>query len=236
MSKLRFFQKQQRLARFLRGTLHPEVAARLATRGFGPAERTEGETLLAEAVRARAARAPALHAADVSVERCEALEKAWVPVAQATLQRGAPDVLVAALAGVQRSEGLDVLFMLRLFVERVRALRASAAAGDVHAAKLLERRGLGEAKLVEIEAALAEANAAKPAAVASGVDAEEAEARAWAFFVEWSRIARTLVKEPALLRAMGFRKPRSAAEEGEPAEPKGPPDAPVAPPAPQPVA
>lgn len=224
MSKIRFFQKQQRLLRFLRGSRTPETAARLAARGFSPAERARGEALLVEAIRARAALPARLvqpRGADDALARCAALERAWVPLAQATLEARAPALAARVFDGLGRTTGLEVLVGLAAFAARLRALRDGDAEEQATAA-VLEARGLGAATLDEIEQAVAEARAEPPAVPGPALPdqaAEAAEREAWAFYKEWSRIARTVVREPALLRAMGFRGARARAGEEVPEGP-----------------
>ena len=218
MSRLRFQQKQQRVLRFLRGSIHPAVFGRLVTRGFSTAVYDEGNALLANAVFTRSEAAPRASPADnPAVAKVAELEKLWVPVAQASLERRHPAVFEPLFRGYQRVGGVDVILMVRLFVERSRALAAQADDESRAAVALLASRGLTAAVVDEMDAALAAAmKAARPIVAAPPGEADEAERAMWDYYLEWSRIARTVIKEPELRRAMGFLDPRARPIEPEP--------------------
>ncbi len=236
MTKLRFHQKEQRVLRFLKGSLHAKVLERLKTRGFTPATHEQGQSLLAEAVRARSAVAPRNAPSESLVPRLQELERTWVPVAQASLEDRFPKVYEELFRGYQRVTGIDVLLMLRVFVDRLRALGDETDEESRAAAQLLAERGLTPEVAAEIDALLAQAM--KPAAPAPAPEPDpdealEAERAMWRFYLEWSRIARTLVRERQLRRTLGFRDGKQASDPEVPdpapvtgavqtAEPSGP--------------
>jgi hypothetical protein len=57
-------------------------------------------------------------------------------------------------------------------------------------------------------------------------DFEQAETDLWAWYLEWSEIARTAIKQKQLLRALGFRRDTGGEESDEP---EAPPVAPALP-------
>ncbi len=209
MAKLRFHQKEQKVLRFLQGALHAQVVARLRDRGFTEAVHEQGQELLAKAVRTRSAVKPRVGDTERLVPRIEDLEKAWVPVAQASLEVRFPQVYEELFHGYQRTTGVDVILMMRLFVERLRALREKTDEESRAAIALLAERGLTDEVDRAVEALLAQAMVPARPAEAHRADALEAETAMWRFYIEWSRIARTVVKERALRRALGFRDNRA---------------------------
>lgn len=99
--------------------------------------------------------------------------------------------------------------------------------GDPRIAELAQKTAIvrGERDLLggltgdvvrDIEAVLAQAMVPARPAEAHRADALEAEVAMWRFYIEWSRTARTVVKERALRRALGFRDNKG----GEPEAPE----------------
>ena len=68
--KLRFHQKEQRVLRFLKGSINPVVLERLKTRGFTMAIHAQGQDLLADAVRTRSAVPPRVAPAESLIRPC----------------------------------------------------------------------------------------------------------------------------------------------------------------------
>ena len=120
-----------------------------------------------------------------------------------------PQVYEELFHGYQRTTGVDVILMMRLFVERLRALREKTDEESRAAIALLAERGLTDEVDRAVEALLAQAMVPARPAEAHRADALEAETAMWRFYIEWSRIARTVVKERALRRALGFRDNRA---------------------------
>ena len=90
--------------------------------------------------------------------------------------------------------------------------------GDEQAAvALLGQRGLNDAALTEAEGVLAQVQTApQPAAVPiDPVDPEVAQQAMWPWYLEWSMIARTAIRNGTPPRALGFLRRGSAVESDE---------------------
>src|SRR5215218_6922289 len=103
MSRLRFHQKQQRVLRFLKGSLHPLVLERLKKRGFTLAVYEHGQDLLARAVIARSSVPPRRTQSESLVPRLVELERMWVPLAEASLEGRFPAAHEDLFRGYQRT-------------------------------------------------------------------------------------------------------------------------------------
>lgn len=105
----------------------------------------------------------------------------------------APDV--AGFAGVT----------VREFLDRIAALEQSKRKEQLAARELLRVRGLNEARIAEARELLHRCTTLQAPAPAMPGPTRAAELDAvWAFYLEWSEVARTVVKEPRLLRKLGF--------------------------------
>lgn len=109
-------------------------------------------------------------------------------------------------------------------LKRLDALRAATDEASRAAVVKLESRGATAAVLDDLRAMLekvttvADAPVA-PAPTAQELSAREADAEAmWAYYLEWSAIARVAIKDRAVLRALGFGSARRKATEEEETE------------------
>jgi hypothetical protein len=119
-----------------------------------------------------------------------------------------------------QTEGAAVLVSVSTFVERWENLGKSKekggpdAEGD-DARKILAKRGLtktviDEAKQLLARAGKLESVAELPPAAAGDHDFEEAERQLWDWYLEWSTIVQTAIKDRRLLRELGFRRASSS--------------------------
>ncbi|XXT20441.1 hypothetical protein WME94_02575 [Sorangium sp. So ce429] len=161
---------------------------------------------------------------------------------------------VVAITNTQ-TEGAAVLVSVSTFVERWDSLGKSKekggpdAEGD-EARKILAKRGLTKAVIDEAKQLLARAGklesiADVPPAAANDEDFDKAEQQLWDWYLEWSTIVQTAIKDRRILRELGFRRTSSskaaaaegpAGEEAEEEEAEEESDAEVAEPAAEPGA
>ena len=145
-----------------------------------------------------------------------------------------------------QTEGPEVAITVRTFVDRYDELVAADqkyGAEGPKAQQLLNNRGVTAAVVAEAKAMLdALTHVAQPAepasAEAEAAQLEEAEAAMWAWYLEWSKVARVAIKQRLLLKELGFLTSRRGATDEEeevdittPTLPTTPTTSPIAPPA-----
>ncbi len=109
------------------------------------------------------------------------------------------------LLNLSQTSGPALAVSVRVLHERLVALRSSDVEADQRASELLEKRGLTPAVLDEARDALTRlsrppARAAAAPEAGRGATVDEL----WHWYLEWSQIARAALREPALLRVLGF--------------------------------
>lgn len=229
-------QKAGRVLDFLLGLRNPRALAALTRFGFGPSDREEGWTLLKAT-------------SDVSfdfdpgpaqlnpkiVKELDDWENQWFNIIDATLSRRYPEVREKVFLNLSQTEGPPVILSVGTLVKRIEALGAeSASPREKEARALLATRGLDDVAMVEVKKLLGAAEVPADAPVIE-LDADaraEAEEAMWAWYLEWSRIARQAITNRKLLRGLGFLERRSGGATEEEAEA---PAAPAPSPAPAPV-
>jgi hypothetical protein len=232
MAKLTVGQKAQRVVDLLLGLRNPRIASALTKHGFTNEDLAEGWTLLQRVTRTKLDALPGEPPDPSLLRKLDEWENDWFPIAIATLQRRAPQAYEALFRNLSQTEGPEVVMSVTTFIERLERL-------DQTTKELLHRRGLtsdvvGQAKqLLSTLGSIAAVSEPQPADV-SAAEFEKAENDLWAWYLEWSEIARTAIKQKQLLRAMGFRRDTST-DDPEETEPESPPT--VSPPtvSPQPV-
>jgi len=168
--------------------------------------------------------------------KLDAWENQWFPIAQAALERRFPAVHARFFLNLTQTEGPEVAITVRTFVDRYDELGAGDAKYGAEAKKaqeLLISRGVTMAVITEAKDLLSKLSrvAEPPEAVSphqQEAELEKAEADMWAWYLEWSKIARIAVKQRALLKQLGFLVARRGTDEED--EPEVTPPDPVAPP------
>ncbi len=219
MARLTIGQKCERVLRFLRGLSEPRVAAALLPFGFSQADWDEGWELLRSATGSRLS-VPSASPPDPSVlERLDAWENQWFPVIGASLRRRHPAVYEQLFLNLSQAEGLEVTVTVSTLLSRLSELdRAPEGAA---ALALLQKRGFGAAQRNEAAELLdqfGEITPESPTVEQSAQEREAAEAALWDWYLEWSTIARSVVKGRRQLRQLGF-----LASSGSSDEPEAPP-------------
>jgi hypothetical protein len=216
MAKLSLGDKVERVIKLLLGLRNPKIAEVLMAHGFSDEDLQEGWELLRQVTRTRLALVPSAATMDPTLlQRLDEWENRWFRIAAATLKRRAPKVYASMFLNLVQTEGAAVIVSVGTFVERYDLLSAPADKGGMgtagkEAKKLLEKRGMkaeviGEAR--DLLKRLGAVETAKPAKDAPPEeDYSKAETELWAWYLEWSDIARTAIKDRRQLRQLGFLK------------------------------
>jgi hypothetical protein len=228
MPKLAIGSKTQKALRFIMGLRNALIYNALVQYGFTEAHLRDGIARLT-AVTTRRLGTPAPWVQPPRVLRAiDDFENEWFPIARVALEQHFPVIAKEVFLRLVQSTGPEAAITVRTFVSRVRALESGAgvyAVDGAAARALLTERGLTEARIVAVEALLAELGAGTPTPVPQvDTQAIEAEERAlWSWYLEWSTIARVAIRDRRHLRALGFLQSRTGAdEEAEPADEEAP--------------
>ena len=208
-------QKHGRFIQFLRGLHHPRVATLLTRHGLRQEDYDQAFLLLRGAV-GRKLNIPRYVAPDPSVfERLDTWENRWFPIIKASLRHQFPEVHDTVFLNLAQTDGPDVMVSVDTLVRRLRELQAEDSETARAAMELLERRGVTEEVLAEAERELGQI-VTKPELIdepASPEDRAAAEAAMWDWYLEWSTIARQVIRDRNLLRMLGFLQNRTSSDE-----------------------
>jgi hypothetical protein len=164
------------------------------------------------------------------------------------LQRHYPRVADQLFLNLSQTEGAEVVVSVGTFIERMAQMAEGAepyGPEGPEARALLARRGLTAERVAEAEAQLDQLGTIReqlqPQPTAE--EQEQAGRELWAWYLEWSSIARAAIRDRRLLRTLGFLQSRrssaSDVEDGDDAlvdeDDSDEPDAPVAAPGAAPV-
>ena len=203
MPKVSTDERLKRVMKFLMASNEPKIANLLALRGFSEEDRQEGWTLLDKATGRHLAVSPGAGTFSTNykkvVESLDDWENTWFDVADAALGRKFPAVRDRLFTNLSKVSGSEVVLTVKTFLGRIAELEQSGDDGKA-AVELLARRGLNRERLDEAGALMAsletEQVTDEVAVDDSAVKAERDEAFTdmWAWFKDWSKTARTVVK------------------------------------------
>ena len=236
MAKMTIGQKAERVLTLLLALRNVRIAGTLARHGFTNADLQEGWTLLRSVTRTQLD-AP-INEAPVDNDALQALdewENKWFVITSATLQRRAPNVHEVLFRNLSQTEGVEVIVSVGTFLDRWVNIDKPVADGGLdqdgkEAKKIMAKRGLTTAVINDAKALVAKLRHVDgPLPDLEKIEAEEAnfekaERELWAWYLEWSAIARNAIKQRSLLKKLGFLQDngRSADEDGENAEEQNP--------------
>ncbi len=205
--------KAKRVLVFLVGLRVHAIAVALEAFGLTAAELQRGWSLFGDVVRTKLAVGGAPSPAIVS--ELDAWENVWFPVVSASLKGRYPDVHAVVFKNLAQSSGLSVVMVVRTLIERLDGLSRPIAEGGVGALAtevlaLLASRGLTAAKLDEARVLVERLGTAEPASSVAheptSAEQDAAERAMWAWYLEWSEIARAVITSRRQLRTLGFLK------------------------------
>ena len=212
MARLTIGQKAERVLKLLYGLRNPRVALLLAAYGFTKEDLDTGWSRLQALTKNRLdvhtpTTDPKLY------EELDAWENHWFPIASASLQYRHPKVHAWLFLNLSQTEGLEVVVSVAKFLERLAQLpKEKGLENAAEAAQLLQKRGLTGAVVGQAEQLLTrlqQVGTIKPPEPPSPEEQQAAEDALWAWYIEWSQIARTVVKDRRLLRELGFLRTRT---------------------------
>lgn len=212
--------KVLRVTQFLNGLRSTRARALMAARGFTQKDADEGTALMKTCNQLNMG-VVAPTADPELISKIDAVENEWFPLASAALKRRFPEVHEVVFLNLAQTEGFAVVSTVGVFARRVRDLEASPDPKHQEARKVLAERGLTESKLLHIESLLAAVSLPETTELPAPDLEDPAEAykavdeALWAWFLEWSQVARIAIKDRRLLRSMGFLKPARNAADGE---------------------
>jgi hypothetical protein len=223
MASLGTAGKLRRVFEFLIGLRDDRVLVALGARGFGEEQHARGWELLTALglTRVAALPAPKTNQAELALT---AWRYEWLRIARASLEQDFPTVHEQLFGGLykRRSETLGIVLA---FLARFDKLQRASDATSRAALAKLRTRGLTSERIDEVrqfieamrrpaEPAPERGNAAKRRAAT-----HKAETALWAYYVEWSQIARAVIKDERLLKLLGYRGAQTNDEsEAEPAQ------------------
>lgn len=206
MARLTVNQKAHRVLQFLLGLRLPSALKALQRHGFTDADLREGwERLQALSTVPSGIDEESLDTG--ALEAVAEFESTWLPVARVCLQRHYPKVatwLFKGLHDTHRSSPLHV----GEFLDRVAALREGSPADlpSRAAYDLLVQRGLDEQIVKNTRELIAESQQSvpRPAVLPDAREQHSVQHALWAWYLEWSALARIAIKDRRVLRALGF--------------------------------
>jgi hypothetical protein len=217
MARLTARQKAQRLLLLLQGLGNPEIMRALQPYGFDQATLDEGWNLLRQTSAARLDAASAAPPTRAEVQRLDAWENRWFPIAAAVLEHHHPEVKDRVFHNLRQTRRNQVVLSVTTFLDRVDRL----ARGDGSAAlATLARHGLTRAVLDEARSLLGHVMRPPfPESADAGADSEPVAASAagamWSYYRLWSAIARSAISDRRLLRQLGFLRPQHDGNAGQ---------------------
>ena len=215
---LRIGEKISRVTTFLLGLRNRRIAATLVQYGFSDAEYELGWTLFRRAVGEKLNIGPVPVRDPESIERLDAWENRWLPIARAALTHRYPAVNERVFLNLSQTRGPEVMISVRTFLDRVEAL-ASGDTEEQAASALLETRGIVGAVVAEARALLGQLESLEQPPVENVEEVkaaqDEAVAAMWAWYIEWSTISRTAIADGHLLQRLGYRRGSRRAVQAE---------------------
>jgi hypothetical protein len=196
--------------RFIQGVRHPAIFAALELYGFTAGELETGWTRLYDFATLSYAKLGAALADPSTVQAIDEFENEWFPISQATLEHHYPEVAEKLFLNLSQTSGPEVAVSAGIFLRRLRQMERGAGefAEEGRAARaLLAERGLTEDVVANAEhlVGLMSKVAEQPQRrTPSAEEVRQAEDVMWAWYLEWSKIARTVIKDRRHLRMLGF--------------------------------
>jgi hypothetical protein len=221
MKNSRITNKAYRVLGFIWGLRNPAVVRALAPYGFSPEVLVEGGEYMQHFSNVcLSGTDPTVAVEERLTRRLDEFENQWFPIAKAALSRHHPALGEAFFANLSQSQGKGTTFGLMTFVSRLETLAEGEApfgADGPVARALLAERGITAEVEAEAHALVEEVYSIAPEEKAASNNAErdEAEADLWAWYLEWSAVARAVIKDKATLRSLGFRKRSRAGSDEE---------------------
>ena len=212
MARLTIGQKAARVLKLLMGLRHRRAAGAIIQHGFDQKQLEQGWKLLRAVVGDRLDVSAPPPADPRALEQIDLFENKWFPIASASLKHRFASVHERLFRNLSQTEGPEVVISVGTFLDRLESLDKTEdgrpdAEGE-KARKLLVERGLQPRVIAAARGLLDEIGTIEESAPMDLEERarleEQAENELWAWYLEWSTIARTAISDRRLLRSLGF--------------------------------
>jgi hypothetical protein len=204
MARRNLVERMARLMTFLVGLRHATAADALEARGLTVEERARGWRLL------EAVASPDIRFVDFDASQRSRLMplvewgREWLAIAATALEFHHPSAFESLMGDLDRSDGPSIIVTVRTFLDRLDDVGQS----DPTIIEALASRRLDAEERARGRELVRAFSAFEPAQL---VDQDEMHQRAraaeeamWTYYLEWSSIARTTIKNKRDLRRLGF--------------------------------
>ena len=198
-------EKAARVLQFTMGLRNKGVAATLSAHGFTDEELADGWQKLSALTTGRLSTAVPTTLDPDALIALDTWENKWFPIAKASLGARFPAVHDAVFLNLAQTDGPGVIISVGTFIARLEAQRETATGKA--ALKLLAKRGISDAVIDQAKELVTKLSTVDTTPDSAGVSPEEdarREAAMWSWYREWSKIARTVISDRRMLRALGF--------------------------------
>ncbi len=210
MAKLRVGQKMNRVVRFMMGLRNRRIASIMMRHGLKQENFKDGLTRLEAVIGDKLNVTIDVPRDDEALDKLDLWENKWFPIVKATLRHHYRTIHDKVFLNLSQTDGPEVLFSVGTLITRIDKINVED--DGTAARELLIERGLTQAVIDEAKALIEQAGGIEDDLL--DLDAEEQEDQAqeqaevamWDWYLEWSTIARAVIKNGNLLRQLGFRK------------------------------
>lgn len=221
MARLGPAGKVRRLLEFLLGLRDDRVLSALVEHGFSDADRAKGWDLLRTLGTTQCVPAPT-SMNDTAFDTLDAWRQEWLRLVHVSLAHGFSELDAKLFRRIEKATQPSPE-VVSVFLSRFEKLERSSDATTQAALAKLRKRGFTAERRDEATQMLKAVLQFKPRELPDPeirrAAIRQAEAALWAYYVEWSQIARTVIKDVRLLELLGFREGRTPDDETEePAE------------------
>jgi hypothetical protein len=213
MARLGPAGKVRRLLEFLLGLRDDRVLSALMAHGFSEADRAMGWDLLRALGTTQCVVRMSMN--NTALDALDTWRRNWVRLIHVSLEHGFAHLdakLFHRIDGATRSS----LEVVTVFLNRLDRLERENDATTHAALAKLRERGFTAAQREEGKQLLRAAQRFRPPEIPDPevrrAAIRQAEAALWAYYVEWSSIARTVIKDERLLELLGFREGKASDE------------------------
>jgi hypothetical protein len=202
---------------FLLGLRDDRVLLALAARGFGDADRAKGWDLLralgmTQSVPSRTS------STNEALASLDAWRRDWLRLVHVSLMHGFADLDAKLFRRIDKNTQPSIE-VVPIFLDRIEKLERSSDANIQAAVAKLRARGFtsqcrDEARQM-VRSCIEFHPPEFPDPELRRAAMRQAEAALWAYYVEWSQVARTVIKDVSLLGLLGFRDGQAAEDESD---------------------
>ncbi len=215
MARLGPAGKVRRVIEFMLGLRDDRVLEAMAAHGFGEADRAKGWELLRALGMTQAVPVPTSEISG-TLALLDAWRHEWIRIVHVSLAHSFPDVDARLFRGIGKTRQESILFV-PAFLDRFEKLERVNDASSRAAFAKLRSRGFTAERRQEARRMLQELLHVKRPTVPDPeirrAAIHQAEAALWEYFVEWSQIARAVLKDARLLKLLGYRGGQAPDEE-----------------------